>query len=178
MGFDIHMLRSPSKPVPGLDPDDPGYIRFGGGSMSGMAQLMYTAQVLDDDVDGPDLPDWSPSGLDEARAEELHDHFMNNVRITPEPTAEEVARFQDYCRAREEVVATRSEIPGRVPAFKFLSNEDWLVCPEECRIIANGLDRFIAVNERRLKADIDWDGVRLWATFNRVAISHGGYRVG
>ncbi|MEZ4239008.1 MAG: hypothetical protein R3F59_23215 [Myxococcota bacterium] len=77
---------------------------------------------------------------------------------------------EEWLRVTAASRSKRSPNAARVPAFKFQSNEDWHVVPEECEIIADHLEVYAT------------DGVsealrRAFAAFNRQAVAHGGYLV-
>jgi hypothetical protein len=186
MGYDIDMVVTPTLPIPGYEPQIegcPGYIRLAGMSMPYMIEIMQDAGVLDDDAQHAPFPDWPPNGLEEERAGDLLDFFEEGEAIDPPPTWRETRMMRAYLAACDEVVRTPSRRPGRVPAFKFCSNDNWFVSPQECRSIAEGLERLVEAARLRqgmqpTQAEgIDWDGVRRWATYNRIAAEHGGYRV-
>jgi hypothetical protein len=178
VGYDIDMAIAPAGSIPGYEPqfaDCPGYIRFAGMSMPYMVEIMQAAGLLDD-ADPPKFPAFPP-GLPEGRADDLSAFFDDGEAIDPPPTPAERELMVAFLAGRAKVEAARSQQPDRVPRFKFRSNDNWLVCPEECRIIADGLTQYADANEGRANQDIDWSGVRQWAAYNRVAAEHGGYRV-
>jgi hypothetical protein len=172
VGFDIDVVKTPKQNLVELPGVNGGHLRLTGESMARMVKVMRAAGVLDDTRPStfPDLPD----DMDEDRAAELLDAILDDDEIEPPPTAAEKRVIKAYLKARGAVEGVRSPHPGRVPACKFGSNDNWLVWPEECKAIANGLDRWLA--GRRGKG-FDKDGVRLWVNYNRAAADHGGYRV-
>lgn len=174
MGFDLDMVRTPKRELPELPGVSRGYLRLAGESMAGMVEVMRAAGVLDD-AEPPAFPDLPPD-MDDDRAAELLDALLDGDEADPPPTAAERRSIKAYLKARGMVEGFRSPNSGRVPACKFGSNNNWLVSPEECHVIADGLDRWLAGPGARKKG-IDRGGVRLWAAYNRAAAGHGGYRV-
>ena len=86
----------------------------------------------------------------------------------------------------ESLLATPSSVGNAVPYWKFSDNSGWFVSPAECEIIAAGLERRLD-NEPQTLRPKNWpegrplDGyvalLREWVAFNRLASTHGGYRV-
>ncbi len=83
--------------------------------------------------------------------------------------------------ASEEARAVRSPYPEAVPAFKFGSNDAWIVTPDECTIVATALERVVGDTKAHLQPSPDEQmGLNLlerFARFNRTAAAHGGYVV-
>jgi hypothetical protein len=180
MGYDIEMVTTPSTPIAGYSPQyrgRPEYIRFADMSMPYMVEIMRDAGVLDDASEHPPFPDCPPGGLDEDRTVELLDHFDEGEEIELPPRVKETRIMRAFLAARDQIERTASKRRGKVPTFKFQSNNNWLVFPKECLVIADGLTRYADANEGRSDLDVVWSGVRQWASYNRVAASHGGYRV-
>lgn len=101
---------------------------------------------------------------------------------TPEEEAVYRAAQTELCRLQE---LTPSP-PGLAAGYKFCSNAGWLVSPEECNAIANGLSRALSEDAAMMYPFADGQGPPLqafldtlsaWATYNAVAAAHGGYRV-
>jgi hypothetical protein len=69
------------------------------------------------------------------------------------------------------------------PTYKFQSNSGWLVTPAECLKIADGIDRQKEMLALHLFPDEGYSAeegrlwLTCWANFNRLAATHGGYRV-
>lgn len=80
-----------------------------------------------------------------------------------------------------EELTTAARERRRVPAFKFLSNDGWLVSSEECLIIAEALEGYTPSDDVLLKWNLTPTEARTWigefVTYNRKASKHGGYRV-
>jgi hypothetical protein len=81
----------------------------------------------------------------------------------------------------ESDLASRSPDPHSVPAFKFSSNESWIVTPDECLAIAAALERLLRDTRSRVDVSPDeapvLDFIESFARFNRVCAEHGGYEV-
>jgi hypothetical protein len=81
----------------------------------------------------------------------------------------------------EESRTGRSAEPGAIPAYKFLSNDSWIVVPEECEAIAAALERVVSDTRGHLQPSpgeqIGLDLFERFARFNRKAAAHGGYIV-
>jgi hypothetical protein len=196
MGYDIFMLQKPPANIPGYKPQDEGdpeYWRFNAGGMAGMLRIMIKARIADRNFAAPPLSDWPPKGvLSEERAEELADWAWWGEMPGKPPTESEMQRLQPWRDALERWRRTPSTEPGRVPAFKFCTNDGWIVTPEECTIIANGLEagvtrsrrvlgrfRGIVPSPRRsgIPRDEAAQWILQWAGYNRAAAQLGGYSV-
>jgi hypothetical protein len=108
----------------------------------------------------PKWPAWPPPGLSVERAEQLRDLFspasvVYRVRES-EPartlaelkaTFRELRILQRYLDAEGRVRSAVSKKPGKVPSFKFGSNDGWHVIPEECLIMASRLTAYVAEQE-------------------------------
>lgn len=70
-------------------------------------------------------------------------------------------------------LATRSADPNKVPAFKFCSNDGWIVTPEECHLIA----RLVGWLDANPAPEVDLECARPFVEFNRVCTDLGGYVV-
>src|SRR5262249_1354129 len=157
-------------PILGYQPYNeacPGFIRLVGRSVPSVVEIMQDAGVLDD-TPPPKFPE-PPTRLDEERAIALWYFFEYGVEVKPPPTPTERQMLETFLTARANVQATRSQQPGKVPLFKFQFRCGCRVWPEECRLIADGLTRYLAANEGREGLGIDWSEVREWAAYNRVA---------
>jgi hypothetical protein len=158
MGFDLSMVREPFD-IPDHYPDiireEPGYFR-------GVPfEYLDEAGVLDHQAKLPKGPAWPPKGLTRARATQLHRLFADEAEgdsagegepggliIQVGPTPRELRIMQRYLTAARQALSTVSRSPGKVPAFKFASNDGWHVIPEECLIIAHRLAVLLADKQR------------------------------
>lgn len=82
--------------------------------MATMRAIMALCGVLDTEATHPPFPDADLNSLEEEEA---------------------------YALKVEPILRTRSPKEGQVPAFKFSSNDGWIVCPDECRCVAMFLNR-------------------------------------
>lgn len=189
MAFDMEFLVEPDDLPDDYEPQDEGYpecFRVGGEGMALLLTLMTRADVIDSSLPTPEFPQWPPPGLDDVLASELARYWDEPAEVDKRLGPAEVPVVEAYRRARNETGATPSPQPGKVPAFKFESNDGWIVTPDECRVIAAGMDRLLSsdleVFLHLLKAD-GWnpEGVTelmwLWTDYNRIAAQFGGYRV-
>ena len=89
---------------------------------------------------------------------------------------------------RFERATGRRAPPGKALAYKFATNDGWLITPGECRAIATGLAGALARRRRKLIRGLAARGydrteesvARLlepWAQYNRFAADQGGYRI-
>lgn len=180
MGFDLNMVKPPRFQVA------QGEWRTNGEGISQLLDLMAYVEVLDVENEPEDGPDW-PEGMDEARAEALADWLRFESPLDSPATPEEEARARAWLSQVEASRAAPSPIPGKVAAWKFASNEDWHVTPAECELIASALEALLedglpddlAETVEREEDDEDelLEWVEDWKDYNRVAATHGGYRV-
>lgn len=89
---------------------DDGYFRLNIWGMSKMVNIMEDLSMIDWEIKAPDWPDY-PNGMTD----------------------------EEYERSTLPMRSMRSHDPLRIPAFKFGSNDGWLVTPEECYMIAHRL---------------------------------------
>jgi hypothetical protein len=196
MSFWTHLVQRPTKLPDWYVPiarDYPGMYQLTFGGMfevaAGMAAdgLLVRAPV-------PQLPRWPPPGLTEKRAEELWysifapdtDRPLAELLRPDERPAVEGA-IAGYL-ARFERATGRRAPPGKALAYKFATNDGWLVTPKECRAIADGLTAALARRRRKLVRGLAARGynrteesvadlLEPWALYNRFAADHGGYRI-
>lgn len=85
------------------------------------------------------------------------------------------------------VRAFRSKDKNLVPGDKFCSNDGWIITPEECLLIANGLDRLLR-NPKRITYTVYLDGTKIltkeereyvqkFSNFCRRSALLGGFKV-
>jgi hypothetical protein len=173
MGFDLSMVRTPFD-IPGRYPDlirdYPGYFR-------GIPfEELDEAGVLDYGMAIPKGPAWPPKGLTAARARKLRHLFDEQIASDEEPDADaadalkvqagsvngpgalllkvnptprELRIMQRFLAGERQAHSAVSRSLGKVPAFKFGSNDGWHVIPEECLVIARGLAELLATKQRK-----------------------------
>ena len=141
MGMDLTMAVAPG-PTPGYRPqhdDDPTYYRFRTPAMALMVQVMRSAGVMSDEP-APEFPPWPPEGLPEDRVA-LLEQAMSGGDAEALTTRERV--FLEGMQHRLQAArAMRSREPGKVPAFKFTSNDGWIVLASECAAIARAVREY------------------------------------
>jgi hypothetical protein len=161
MGMDLSMVQTPSyAEIPDHYPDDirkcPGYFR-------GVPyDYLDEAGLLDRATKCPKGPAWPPAGLPVERAEQLRDFFDPPSRgysfrqsdpvptlAELKPTPRELRIIQRYIDQEYRVRSAVSKNPGKVPAFKFGSNDGWHVVPQECLVIACRLSTLLTKKEAR-----------------------------
>lgn len=166
MGYDMQWEK---------DGSDEGYFRANIWGMGTLRYTMYLAGVLDEEAEMPQWPE-RPKDLKEERDDD--------------PRAIELEKQRDATRA------TRSTDPGKVPIFKFGSNDGWIVTPEESRLIADKVDAMLAkidggepfvltfddkedfVLDAKKTAPERMKFVKDWAVYNRKCADAGmAYRV-
>src|SRR5262249_50378058 len=104
----------------------------------------------------PEWPDWPPGGLAVERAEQLRELFDAASAGDPsgdcesvgsleelKPTFRELRTIQRYLDEEDRARSAVSRKPGKVPSFKFESNDGWHVIPVECLIIAYRLSEHL-----------------------------------
>ena len=185
MGFDFEFVR-PLEDCPDdyepIDDDFPDCYRFTSHAMALSLQVMQDAGVIDNEQSVPSLPEWPPAGFDPQRAKNLERYLEEPDVLRSRLLPPEIPLFDAYVRAEE----CAQSNPGKVPAFKFQSNDGWFVTPDECRAIDNALRRAIEKNVEAVFDLLTADGsdresaiecLRSWAEYNRLAANCGGYRV-
>lgn len=189
MGYDLHMVRTPDAVDPELanSYDRPGYYRFNVWGMGVTVGALEWADAIHHG-DAPPIPELEVPGLDEERIHAAIEFIQaeqddDGDDADEPPTEAELAAARAYLRAHEEAVSASSLQEGRVGAFKFQSNDGWLVTPEECREIARKLRASADVIASDYFPDAGVaraDGERWvlgFARYNEIAAEHGGYRV-
>ena len=199
-------------------------------AMAWMRELMRRTDVLSNEPSV--MPAWPPSGMSEADAE-LAEILLDLSRVVSDtcdlygfglkvevpsallravcglleeaPPAALVDRLAADLDSAEVARIAIGADPSKVPAYKFESNEGWLVTPAECRRLAAALRAAIdsrgdalfptgvvtdSVTEE-LAASMGLDpkdsfqpsldeareSANAWIDYNERAAEHGGYRV-
>jgi hypothetical protein len=185
VGFDFKMVRTPASADEAELPNSggvPGYYRFNTRGMAMTMGVFEWADVLH--WEGrPTLPTLASSGMHDDRARAaiaaVRGHGDPDERLTDA----ELAAARELLRAHDEAVSRDSLRDGRVGAWKFASNDGWLVTPDECRAIAARLRAHAEViaSDFFPDAGIPYkDGLKWvlgFARYNEIAAEHGGYRV-
>ncbi|WAS99198.1 hypothetical protein [Nannocystis punicea] len=186
MGYDLQMVRTP----PAADENElpnssgiAGYYRF---NMWGMRMTVGALEWADAIHYGPapEIPELELDGLDEDRVFAALEAVRGEApEDAPAPSAAELAAARAYLQAHEAAVSASSLQNGRAGAFKFQSNDGWLVTPEECAALAGKLRQHADLIARDYfpDADVSREDGHKWilgfARYNEIAAEHGGYRV-
>lgn len=194
MGYDMQMAIPPDELVAGYVPPLPGQegrFLFSNHAMDDMVEVMAAAGVMDTAAAPEELPAWPPKGISQKRVDKLGAVFcvdgaegLIGHDWTDPMTSREERLFEAWALAANGILTRRSDQPGKVPAYKFLSQRSWYVCPEECRLLAAALLAGLETDKSALLAPYLRSGmteadawIRRWALFNQMAAEHGGYRV-
>lgn len=138
MGFAIHMI-DPPKPAElkkvGLAEDSGGFYRFKFGRMPVMVALMEWSGALAEDDTAPDFPSWPPKDTPADRKKVLN-AAGNDAKAEGQLTPVEKKELAATRKATHDAKVVRSKHSGMVPAFKFATNDGFIVTPEEAKIIS------------------------------------------
>jgi hypothetical protein len=154
MGMDITMNEPPTPAevrAAKLDADSPDYFRFNWSGMHVMVTTMVAAGAVIEADKPPVFPTWPPADAPKDRKDLLGEALGDpslDVKLTPP----ERIRVRETRKTWKQILSTRSAKRGKVPAFKFLSNEGWIVAGDECTVIATQLRAYAA---RITQADLD-----------------------
>ncbi len=155
MGMDITMHEPPTPAEireAGLDADSPDYYRFNVSGMRVMVLAMVAAGAVSERDKVPEFPAWPPKGTPKDRVDALRDAFWEEASLEVKLTDRERIQLRAVKQQHAKVLATRSARKGMVPAYKFASNEGWIVSPAECAAIAL---RMRAYAKRVTQKDLD-----------------------
>lgn len=149
---------------------EPLYFRANIWAMGNLRSIMEAAGALDWDTEMPSWPDIDPE------LEERLDSEDDKVREQAEA---------EYDELTDGLRETRSEDPGKVPGFKFCSNDGWVILPEECRALAERLKAMPpeqileAVRGDSKDDEKEWllDYVKEYAEFCAEAAERNGFAV-
>ncbi|MDC0720276.1 hypothetical protein [Nannocystis bainbridge] len=185
MGYDLQMVRTP----PTVDEDElpnssgvAGYYRFNVRGMATTVGALEWADAIHYGEAAP-IPELELGELDEERVLAAFAALRGEAAEGPAPTEAELAAARAYLQAHEAAVESSSLKDGRVGAFKFQSNDGWLVTPEECAVLARKLREHVEVIAQDYFPDagVAREDGRKWilgfARYNEIAAEHGGYRV-
>ncbi len=153
--------------VDGNDPDV-GYFRANIWGMQFLRSVMKQADVFDFEQDPPEWPKV------EQKEGESEDDYEIRREVTFFP------------------VVSACSPTGKVPIYKFCSNDGRLVTSAECKVIADGLLKFVDSNEKYdvtvlgigrdaishvVRDDKDDRWVREFADYCHRMVEHGGFKV-
>jgi hypothetical protein len=186
MGFDLQMVRAPAAADEEELPNSggvAGYYRFDLREMQVTVGALERAEALHDGP-APEIPELACEGLDEERVFAAIEALRGEAGAgAAAPTEAELAAARAFIAAHEAAMSASSIVGDRVGAFKFETNDGWLVTPEECRLLARKLRARCEALAREYfpAAGVQEAAARRWivgfARYNEIAAEHGGYRV-
>lgn len=177
-------------------PEHPDIYETG---LTGVAELyagMSAAGLLERTA-APRLPRWPPAGLSFERADELWPHIFDPIEREKIPLAKVLLPHErpavadaiaKYLIRFEAATGKQPVLQGKVLAYKFSSSDGWLITPDECRTIADGLEHALVRRRVKLLRGLQKQNpshtpetiaelLLEWTRYNRVAADHEGYRV-
>lgn len=192
MGYDLQMVRAPASVDEEELPNSsgvPGYYRFNNWGMRMTVGALEWADAIHGGA-APRFPDFPPPGVDVDRAYAA----LDRLSVAPgdetydedegdPPTDAELDAVRTYKIARDLIAAKPSIVDDQVGAYKFASNDGWLITPDECRILARRLRASVDMIAEQFFPDagVSAEDGRRWllgfARYNELAAEHGGYRV-
>jgi hypothetical protein len=191
MGFDMYTVLPVEKLPKDYEPifdDMPAYYQLTFSGMFEVVAAMAAAGFLDEEMTAPRQPRWPPRGISEERAEQLQPVILDPKKLKRRLRPDEVPIIEGFLKRWHAATGRRSKTAGKVPAFKFTSNDGWWVQPEECRVVSTALAETLRDRPRVLHQGLRARGykralrdveplVAPWAMYNHIAADHGGYRV-
>jgi hypothetical protein len=135
MGFDMYTVLPVKKVPEDYEPifdDTPGYYQLTFTGMFEVVAAMAAAGCLDEKMAAPRQPRWPPRGISEERGEELRPFVVDPKKLPRYIRPDEAPIVERFLKRWHAAAGRRSKEAGKVPAFKFTSNDGWWVRPEEC----------------------------------------------
>jgi hypothetical protein len=166
MGLDLSMVRTPTA-VPA---DYPEVVRKYPGYFRGVPHILYDCGVLDRKMSEATWPAWPPLGLTAERAEQLREFYAEDAEqsvIEPPATPRELRILRRYLEAENRSRSAVCPRPGKIPFFKFNSNDGWHVLPEECIAIINALRPTL---DKLMAEANDWESGPVEATLPKPCL--------
>jgi hypothetical protein len=182
MSFDFRMRSQPSPSVayqPMLA-DVPALYQVNNRGMDMIYRALSVAKILDEECKRPDFDATFPDWFSPSRVDDIMDALESDEEPDPPMTAEEKEAVKQAEVSQEALLETRSPKQGMVPAFKFGSNDGWVVTDEECAIVCTALERMLADDQQRTSAcptDEARALIEHWLEYVRVAQGTGGFAV-
>jgi hypothetical protein len=191
MGFDMYTVLPVREFPEDYEPlcgEMPGYYQLTFSGMFEVVAAMAVAGILDEEMTAPRQPRWPPREIPEERAEELRPVILDPKKLRRRIRPDEVPIIERFLKRWHAATGRRSKAAGKVPTFKFTSNDGWWVRPEECRVVSTALAETLRDRPRDLHEGLRARGykrslraveplVAPWARYNHIAADHGGYRV-
>lgn len=181
MSYELHMQVAP------MPYEDRGNWRTSGTGFEQLRLTMELAGVIDTEADIPATPTmpWPPKGLEKELADKIYKTLQQGLPLPDTYRPADVGACKRYIEAEKKCQQGRSAVPGKVPFWKFISNEGMHVLPEECEAIADGIKGLLKAPPPDLPVRLGYEDsldklmgwLRDWMVYNRLAASHGGYKV-
>ena len=149
MSFHFRMRGTPgsSAEYEPMLPEAPEIYQVNNFGLDTIYRALSTAQVLDERSEPPNfdatLPDW----LSPERVDEIMDALDFGDDPDPPVTEEEQTAIREAQVAQQSLLEVTSPHPGQIPAFKFGSNDGWVITADECVIISTALKRVLGERE-------------------------------
>lgn len=143
-------------------------------------RALSVAKVLDEDCERPNFDATFPDWLPPERVDDIIDALESGDEPDPPITDEEQGAIEQAQAAQQTLLETRSPKQGMLPAFKFGSNDGWVVSVEECAMICSAIERMLADHQLRSAACPTDDArtlIQNWAQYVLVAQQTGGFTV-
>jgi hypothetical protein len=144
MGFDIQMIEQP-KPAElkkiGLAEDSHGFYRVKAAMMPVMVLTMEWAGALAEDDTAPDFPAWPPKDAPADRKKVL-DAAGSDPKAEAQLTPAEKKQLAAAKKATHDAQTVHSKHAGMVPAFKFATNDGFIVTADEAKVISTKLHAY------------------------------------
>ncbi len=123
-----------------------GCLSYNGSFMFSVVTALEQADVIDREASPMWEATWPPKRprLSKERAELLLMYAQTGETVTPAPSPDERAAIATYRRERERSQVGKPGRRGRVPRYKFASNDGWIVTPKEAQKLADGVTKFLA----------------------------------
>jgi hypothetical protein len=116
-----------------------------------MVTIMQSAGALAEEPT-PIWPAWPPKDIPTDRLAAV-EQAVSTEKEDPSLSEKERTIVRTVIEASKRIRGTRSHFAGKVPKFKFMSSDGWIVSAEESSIIATALRRFAdGITEKDLGA--------------------------
>jgi hypothetical protein len=181
MAYELYMQVPPSPYA------DRGCWRTSGTGFEQLRLTMEMAGVIDTEADIPATPTlpWPPARLEPEVAKQIYELLSKGLPVPDSFRPADIGACKRYIEAERQWKQGRSSVPGKVPFWKFISKDGMHVMPDECVAIADGIKRLLTAPPGDLAGRVGYEHgldkflgwLRDWMVYNRLAASHGGYKV-
>jgi hypothetical protein len=178
--FRMRATPSPSSTYHPMMPDTPEIYQVNNQGMGIICRALSASKVLDADCECPSFDATLPEWLKPRRVDEIMDALECGDEPDPPMTDEEKQAIDEAQLAQERLLETTSPKPGMVPAFKFGSNDGWVVTANECKSIGLAMERLLADDQLLNSVCPAGDSRSLlvdWRNYVHVAEETGGFTV-